>query len=140
MRDELGRRAPGRNIRRHGVRTRRDTRSATAREVARSIRQLRRLRTALLAPRPPRQAPAGVLTPRAPAGGTLAAIRACESGGNYATNTGNGYYGAYQFDLATWRSVGGSGLPSSASPAEQDRRAAILYQRRGAAPWPLCGR
>jgi LysM repeat protein len=70
------------------------------------------------------------------AGGILARIRQKESGGNYATNTGNGYYGAYQFDLQTWRGVGGSGLPSQASPAEQDMRAQMLYDRRGCNPWP----
>jgi hypothetical protein len=69
-----------------------------------------------------------------------AALRRCESGGNYATNTGNGYYGAYQFDLQTWQSVGGTGLPSDAPPWEQDARAMALYQARGAAPWPICGR
>lgn len=79
----------------------------------------------------------GDLTP--PGEAWLASTRACESGGNYSTNTGNGYYGAYQFDLATWASVGGSGLPSSASPAEQDYRAALLYRRAGSAPWPVCG-
>lgn len=70
------------------------------------------------------------------AGGILARIRQRESGGNYATNTGNGYYGAYQFNLQTWRGVGGSGLPSEASPAEQDMRAQMLYDRRGCSPWP----
>lgn len=91
---------------------------------------------------PPAQAPAGTQTAsvRAPAGGVLARIRACESGGNYSTNTGNGFYGAYQFDQQTWQSVGGSGLASNASPAEQDRLAAKLYAQRGAAPWPVCGR
>jgi Transglycosylase-like domain len=74
------------------------------------------------------------------AGGTLAAIRSCESGGNYSTNTGNGFYGAYQFTQSTWEGVGGSGSPASASPAEQDRRAAILYSRSGAGQWPVCGR
>ena len=69
----------------------------------------------------------------------LQAIAACESGGNPATNTGNGFYGKYQFDLQTWASVGGTGLPSTASEAEQDRRAAILYSRSGATPWPVCG-
>ncbi len=69
-------------------------------------------------------------------GGLFASIRQRESGGNYATNTGNGYYGAYQFDLGTWRGVGGTGLPSDASPAEQDARAAALYARRGCSPWP----
>ena len=73
----------------------------------------------------------------APTGGDVfARIRAKESGGNYATNTGNGYYGAYQFSLGTWRSVGGSGLPSDASPAEQDMRAQMLYNQRGCSPWP----
>ena len=66
-------------------------------------------------------------------------IRQCESGGNYSINTGNGYYGAYQFDLSTWRSVGGSGLPSNASPAEQDARALALWRSRGWGPW-ACAR
>jgi LysM repeat protein len=70
------------------------------------------------------------------AGGLFARIRSRESGGNYAENTGNGYYGAYQFNLGTWRSVGGSGLPSDASPAEQDMRAQMLYNQRGCSPWP----
>ena len=70
------------------------------------------------------------------AGGWAAAVRQKESGGNYATNTGNGYYGAYQFDLQTWRGVGGTGLPSDASPAEQDMRAQMLYNQRGCSPWP----
>jgi hypothetical protein len=62
-------------------------------------------------------------------------LRQCESGNNYSTNTGNGYYGAYQFDLGTWRGVGGSGLPSNASKAEQDSRARALYRARGWSPW-----
>lgn len=66
-------------------------------------------------------------------------LRMCESSNNYSINTGNGYYGAYQFDLATWRSVGGSGLPSNASKAEQDKRALILYHERGWQPW-TCAR
>ena len=70
------------------------------------------------------------------AAGILARIRARESGGNYATNTHNGYYGAYQFNLGTWQGVGGSGLPSEASPAEQDMRAQMLLDRRGCSPWP----
>jgi LysM repeat protein len=66
----------------------------------------------------------------------LARVRMRESGGNYSDNTGNGYYGAYQFSLGTWESVGGTGLPSDASPAEQDMRAQILYSERGCSPWP----
>lgn len=68
-----------------------------------------------------------------------AALAQCESGGNPSINTGNGFYGMYQFDLQTWRSVGGYGLPSNASAAEQTKRAQILYNQRGAQPWPVCG-
>ena len=73
-------------------------------------------------------------------GDKWAALRRCESGGNYGANTGNGFYGAYQFDLQTWQSVGGVGLPSDAPPWEQDARAKALYAARGAQPWPICGR
>jgi hypothetical protein len=75
-----------------------------------------------------------------PVSPALQAIAACESGGNPATDTGNGFYGKYQFTLQTWRSVGGAGNPAAASEAEQDRRAAMLYAREGASPWPVCGR
>ncbi len=71
----------------------------------------------------------------------LEAIAACESGGDPAAIGGGGLYrGKYQFDLETWSSVGGSGDPAAASEAEQDMRAAMLYARAGAAPWPVCGR
>jgi hypothetical protein len=69
----------------------------------------------------------------------LRAIAQCESGGDYSANTGNGYSGAYQFDQQTWASVGGSGLPSEAPPAEQDRRAQMLLEQSGTSPWPVCG-
>jgi hypothetical protein len=73
--------------------------------------------------------------------GHLRAIRACESGGDYRAVSPSGKYrGAYQFDRQTFAAVGGSGDPADASPAEQDKRAAILYDRRGPAPWPVCGR
>jgi hypothetical protein len=62
-------------------------------------------------------------------------LRMCESSNRYAVNTGTGYYGAYQFDLPTWRSVGGQGRPDQAGPAEQDYRALYLYRMRGWQPW-----
>jgi hypothetical protein len=71
---------------------------------------------------------------------TLAAIRACESGGDYSAVSSSGTYrGAYQFDYATWQSVGGTGDPAAASPAEQDLRAQMLYDQAGSSPWPACG-
>jgi hypothetical protein len=69
----------------------------------------------------------------------LEAIAACESGGNPSANTGNGFYGKYQFTQSTWESVGGTGNPAAASEAEQNRRAALLYAREGSSPWPVCG-
>ncbi len=68
----------------------------------------------------------------------LAAIRQCESHGDYTTNTGNGYYGAYQFALSTWQSVGGSGYPHLASPAEQDMRAQMMIDAGRRGEWPNC--
>ena len=62
-------------------------------------------------------------------------LRVCESSNNYTIDTGNDHYGAYQFDVPTWRSVGGSGYPNRASSAEQDARALILYRERGWQPW-----
>jgi transglycosylase-like protein len=70
----------------------------------------------------------------------LAAIAACESGGDPTAIGGGGLYrGKYQFDFQTWASVGGTGDPAAAPEAEQDMRAALLYERAGAAPWPVCG-
>ncbi len=74
-----------------------------------------------------------------PSADTWYQLRMCESTNTYSINTGNGYYGAYQFDLSTWQSVGGSGYPNNASPAEQDYRALYLYRMRGWEPW-TCAR
>jgi uncharacterized protein YabE (DUF348 family) len=69
-----------------------------------------------------------------------AKLRMCEAGGDYTRNSGNGYYGAYQFNLSTWQSNGGTGSPHEAAPAVQDEIAKKLFARRGASPWPICGR
>jgi resuscitation-promoting factor RpfA len=76
---------------------------------------------------------AGAVTPD-----SWAKLRACESSGNYAVNTGNGFYGAYQFSLQTWHGMGLPGLPSDAAPAVQDQAAQRLYDARGWQPWPAC--
>lgn len=68
------------------------------------------------------------------------ALAVCESGDNpRAVGGGGSYFGLYQFTVGTWHSVGGSGNPKDASRAEQTKRAKILYGRRGASPWPVCG-
>ena len=69
-----------------------------------------------------------------------AELRHCEATGAYDLDTGNSFYGAYQFTQSSWESVGGTGNPASAFAYEQDIRAAELYARQGAEPWPVCGR
>ncbi len=81
----------------------------------------------------------GNVASAAPSASDWQRLRECESGNNYSINTGNGYYGAYQFDLSTWRSVGGTGYPHQASPATQDALALALWQQRGWSPW-VCAR
>jgi hypothetical protein len=78
--------------------------------------------------------------PTSPLGGVWAELRQCESGGNYAADTGNGYYGAYQFSAATWHGLGFTGLPSQAPPAVQDEAAVELQARSGWGQWPACSR
>jgi len=69
----------------------------------------------------------------------LKKIAKCESGGNPKAISPSGRYrGKYQFDMETWRSVGGHGDPAKASEEEQDRRALKLYKREGKKPWPNC--
>ena len=100
------------------------------------VRKPRAARAAVRRPLSARPAPA----PRRD-GLNWAALAECESGGNPRAVSANGRYrGLYQFDLSTWRSVGGSGDPIDASSAEQTRRAQRLYAQRGRSPWPVCGR
>jgi len=68
------------------------------------------------------------------------AIAQCESGGNWAINTGNGYYGGLQFSPSTWSSNGGVGMPNQASRSEQIRIAENVLRTQGIGAWPTCGR
>src|ERR1035437_9733498 len=100
--------------------------------------------TAAPTPPPTPPPPAAVAQPAAsayaPASGDWAELRHCESGGDYSENSGNGYYGAYQFSVGTWQSIGYSGLPSDAEPAVQDQAAHQLQARSGWGQWPSCSR
>lgn len=69
----------------------------------------------------------------------LNATAACESGGNYSTNTGNGFYGGLQFTLTSWRAVGGTTRPDLAPRLEQRYRAVLLRRIQGVGAWPVCG-
>jgi hypothetical protein len=99
---------------------------------------------------PPPPPPARSSTTRSGggSGGGWAALRQCESNGNYsAVNSSGRYRGAYQFDQPTWNEVAGRRFPhlvgvdpAAASPSDQDAMARALYDMRGAGPWPVCGR
>jgi transglycosylase-like protein len=65
----------------------------------------------------------------------------CESSGNWAANTGNGYYGGLQFGLATWRGYGGAEFAAYPHQATREQQIAIaerLHAARGFQPWPAC--
>ena len=64
----------------------------------------------------------------------------CESNSTWDINTGNGYYGGFQFALGSWQSVGGQGYPHEHSPAEQIHRAELLQDAQGWNAWPTCAR
>jgi uncharacterized protein YabE (DUF348 family) len=69
-------------------------------------------------------------------------VAACESGGNWHINTGNGFYGGLQFDYGTWLSNGGGAYAPRADLATREQQIAVatkVYNARGSSPWPVCG-
>ena len=63
----------------------------------------------------------------------------CESGGNWAADTGNGYYGGLQFTVSTWQAYGGSGYPNQASRETQIAIATKVRDASGGyGAWPAC--
>jgi predicted ribosomally synthesized peptide with SipW-like signal peptide len=94
-------------------------------------------------PRPASTPSAGSSSGNSPSADGLnwAALAKCESGGRADAVSATGkYHGLYQFSVATWQAVGGTGLPSQASPDEQTYRAQLLYNKAGAGQWPHCGK
>ena len=90
---------------------------------------------------PPVTQPAGCADFPTTGGLNWCGLAQCESGLNpNAYNPAGPYYGLYQFDQQTWQANGGTGTPSGKSIAEQTRVAYNLYQARGRAPWPVCGK
>ena len=75
-------------------------------------------------------------------GANWAAIAACESGGNWSANTGNGFYGGLQFTQGTWDAYGGGQYASSADLASQSQQIAVAQRvlaGQGIGAWPVCG-
>ena len=70
-------------------------------------------------------------------------LASCESGGNWAINTGNGFYGGVQFDYGTWLGNGGGSFAQRADLATRDQQIQIaskVQAARGWSPWPACSR
>jgi uncharacterized protein YabE (DUF348 family) len=74
-------------------------------------------------------------------GGTWDSLASCEAGGNWAINTGNGFYGGVQFDQNTWERSGGLRYASRADLATREEQiaiASVTQQRQGWGAWPVC--
>jgi Transglycosylase-like domain len=65
-------------------------------------------------------------------------VAECESGGNWSTNTGNGYYGGLQFDYGTWLEAGGARYAPRADLASREQQIAVA-SRLPLSRWPVCG-
>lgn len=81
----------------------------------------------------------GLASPASADGTDWDQVAQCESGGNWSTNTGNGYSGGLQFQQQTWEANGGSGSPENASKKEQIRVAENVKDSQGMGAWPECG-
>ena len=89
----------------------------------------------------PLAANAGAPAPAVSNGGTWDALAECESNGNWAINTGNGYYGGLQFSASTWNAYGGQQYASTANLATREQQIAIAEKVRagqGWGAWPAC--
>jgi hypothetical protein len=70
-------------------------------------------------------------------------VAACESGGNWGINTGNGYHGGLQFSQGTWAAHGGGEYATAANQATRDQQIAVaerVLASQGRGAWPVCGR
>jgi resuscitation-promoting factor RpfB len=84
----------------------------------------------------------GATPPPNTSGRNWDAVAACESGGNWHINTGNGFYGGLQFDIGTWDANGGGAYAARADLATREQQIAVankVADARGSSPWPVCG-
>ena len=87
---------------------------------------------------------AAAMAQPASAGGTVwDRVAACESGGNWSINTGNGYYGGLQFSYSTWKGFGGQRYATTANRATKSQQILIaqeVLKVQGPGAWPVCSR
>lgn len=101
---------------------------------------------AVVAPEPapaPLEAPVPVAPPAVHQSVNWDRVASCESGNNWAINTGNGYEGGLQWAPGTWSANKPAGAPShayNASREQQIQAAETLYAKQGRSPWPVCGK
>ena len=115
----------------HAVQATKAAQAATAAQAAAAAKVAARAAAA--------KAKVTVATVSAPAAAaSMLALRQCEAGGSYTRNSGNGYYGAYQFDLRTWGGYGGYARADLAPASVQDAKFLDTFARRGWSPWPTC--
>ena len=91
---------------------------------------------------PSTAAPVSAAAPASSGGANWSAIAACESGGNWSADTGNGFYGGLQFTEQTWLAYGGGQYASSANLASQSAQIAVaerVLAGQGIGAWPVCG-
>ena len=91
---------------------------------------------------PAAAAPVSTAAPASSGGANWSAIAACESGGNWSDNTGNGFYGGLQFTEQTWLGYGGGQYASSANQASAAQQIAVAQgycAGQGIGAWPVCG-
>jgi len=81
---------------------------------------------------------ASAATPAATSTSTWDALAQCESGGNWSTNTGNGFSGGLQFTQSTWAANGGTGSPANATREQQIAVAQNVQASQGWGAWPSC--
>ena len=123
-----------------------------AARVGRYARRARAAAPVPAAPQAPVQAAPAVSTdttaavpaPPAPSGGSVdwVAIAQCESGGDWAADTGNGFYGGLQFTEGTWLGYGGGQYASSANLASEGEQIVVaerVLAGQGIGAWPVCG-
>jgi len=112
-----------------------------------AIRRARFVRRALLSTAAAGAAGAALLGPVSSASAAPVEewdrLAQCESSGNWAINTGNGYYGGLQFNPRTWTSFGGGAYAPTANLATREQQIVVaerVLERQGWNAWPSCSR
>lgn len=99
--------------------------------------EIRKGRSAVIA----RGKKASVSAPAVAGGSVWDSLAQCESGGNWAINTGNGFYGGLQFTASTWAAYGGTAYAPTANLASREQQIDIakkVQAGQGWGAWPAC--